>query len=236
LSIVAGRTMATIAADLTHAAIVRAMPNTPAQIGEGMTVWTATPAVNQRQRDQAQTLLKAMGQEIYVAEERALDMATAMGQEIYVAEERALDMATAVSGTGPTYVFRAGWLRPWSSRQCWVRFSSPASRKSTWPNCATWSPHRAAPAPTLFTNWKKAACAPFSPRPSGQLTRSQSCWASRTISNLQSENCRWMKVDGWHRWPFGESLFAISLERERRQKRAVPAWALPLALTLFYRA
>ncbi|MCD6552998.1 MAG: pyrroline-5-carboxylate reductase [Anaerolineae bacterium] len=87
LSIVAGRTMATIAADLTHAAIVRAMPNTPAQIGEGMTVWTATPAVNQRQRDQAQTLLKAMG------------------QEIYVAEERALDMATAVSGTGPTYVF-----------------------------------------------------------------------------------------------------------------------------------
>ena len=87
LSIVAGRTMATIAAGLTHAAIVRAMPNTPAQIGEGMTVWTATPAVNQRQRDQAQALLKAMG------------------QEIYVAEERALDMATAVSGTGPTYVF-----------------------------------------------------------------------------------------------------------------------------------
>jgi pyrroline-5-carboxylate reductase len=87
LSTVAGRTMATIAAGLKHAAIVRAMPNTPAQIGEGMTVWTATPEVNQRQQAQAQAILKAMG------------------QEIYVAEERALDMATAVSGTGPTYVF-----------------------------------------------------------------------------------------------------------------------------------
>lgn len=87
LSIVAGRTMATIAAGLKHAAIVRAMPNTPAQIGEGMTVWTATPEVNQQQRPQAQAILRAMG------------------QEVYVAEERALDMATAVSGTGPTYVF-----------------------------------------------------------------------------------------------------------------------------------
>jgi pyrroline-5-carboxylate reductase len=87
LSIIAGRTMATIAASLGHAAIVRAMPNTPAQIGEGMTVWTATPEVNQRQQTQAQAILRAMG------------------QEIYVAEERALDMATAVSGTGPTYVF-----------------------------------------------------------------------------------------------------------------------------------
>jgi pyrroline-5-carboxylate reductase len=87
LSTVAGRTMATIAAGLKHTAIVRAMPNTPAQIGEGMTVWTATPDVNGRQQAQAQAILQAMG------------------QEIYVAEERALDMATAVSGTGPTYVF-----------------------------------------------------------------------------------------------------------------------------------
>ena len=87
VSIVAGRTMDTIAAGLRHAAIVRAMPNTPAQIGEGMTVWTATPEVNPQQQAQAQAILRAMG------------------QEIYVAEEKALDMATAVSGTGPTYVF-----------------------------------------------------------------------------------------------------------------------------------
>ena len=76
LSIVAGRTMATIAAGLKHAAIVRAMPNTPAQIGEGMTVWTATPDVNGRQQAQAQTILRAMGQEIYATDEKALDMAT----------------------------------------------------------------------------------------------------------------------------------------------------------------
>jgi pyrroline-5-carboxylate reductase len=87
LSIVAGRTMAAIATGLEHAAIVRAMPNTPAQIGEAMTVWTATPEVNQQQQAQAQAILRAMG------------------QEIYVTEEKALDMATAVSGTGPTYVF-----------------------------------------------------------------------------------------------------------------------------------
>jgi pyrroline-5-carboxylate reductase len=87
LSIVAGRTMSTIAAGLEHAAIVRAMPNTPAQIGEGMTIWTPSPGVSERQQAQAQAILRAMG------------------QEIYVSEERALDMATAVSGTGPTYVF-----------------------------------------------------------------------------------------------------------------------------------
>ncbi len=87
LSIVAGSPMSTIASGLKHAAIVRAMPNTPAQIGEGMTVWTATPEVKERQLAQAQAILKAMG------------------QEIYVAEEKYLDMATAVSGTGPTYVF-----------------------------------------------------------------------------------------------------------------------------------
>ncbi|MCK5653156.1 MAG: pyrroline-5-carboxylate reductase, partial [Gemmatimonadetes bacterium] len=87
ISLAAGVTCAVYEAALGEVAVVRAMPNTPAQIGEGMTVWTATPEVNQQQQAQAQAILKAMG------------------QEIYVAEERALDMATAVSGTGPTYVF-----------------------------------------------------------------------------------------------------------------------------------
>ena len=70
-----------------HEAIIRAMPNTPAQIGEGMTVWTASPAVTESHFAQARTIL------------------TAMGKELYVEEEGELDMATAVSGTGPTYVF-----------------------------------------------------------------------------------------------------------------------------------
>jgi pyrroline-5-carboxylate reductase len=86
-SIVAGMPIATIGTGLAHDAIVRTMPNTPAQIGEGMTVWTASPAVADAQRAQARTILQAMG------------------LEVYVDHEDALDMATAVSGTGPTYVF-----------------------------------------------------------------------------------------------------------------------------------
>ncbi len=87
LSIVAGVEVGTIARGLRHPAVVRAMPNTPAQIGQGMTVWTASDHVDPTQREQASAILRAMGREIYVEEE---DM---------------LDMATAVSGTGPTYVF-----------------------------------------------------------------------------------------------------------------------------------
>ncbi len=86
-SIVAGTPIATIRERLNHHAIVRTMPNSPAQISEGMTVWTASPAVTNAQRAQATTILQSMG------------------QEMYVADENALDMATAVSGTGPTYVF-----------------------------------------------------------------------------------------------------------------------------------
>ncbi|MFW6136431.1 MAG: pyrroline-5-carboxylate reductase [Chloroflexota bacterium] len=87
LSIVAGVDIETITTGLHHPAVVRAMPNTPAQIGEGMTVWTASQVVTETQRGQARAILEAMGREIYVEDE---DM---------------LDMATAVSGTGPTYVF-----------------------------------------------------------------------------------------------------------------------------------
>ena len=54
-SIVAGMPIATIGKGLGHNAIVRTMPNTPAQIGEGMTVWTASPSVTEVQRAQAQT-------------------------------------------------------------------------------------------------------------------------------------------------------------------------------------
>jgi len=86
-SIVAGARIETIARGLQHRAIVRVMPNTPAQIGEGMSVWTATPEVTEEQRAQARAILQALG------------------KEIYVEDEDALDMATAVSGTGPTYVF-----------------------------------------------------------------------------------------------------------------------------------
>jgi pyrroline-5-carboxylate reductase len=72
-----------------HGPIVRVMPNTPAQIGQGISMWTCTNAVTDAQREQAVVILKAMGDEIYVAPE----------------DEHYLDMTTALSGTGPGYVF-----------------------------------------------------------------------------------------------------------------------------------
>jgi pyrroline-5-carboxylate reductase len=87
LSIVAGARISVIAEGLDHSAIVRVMPNTPAQIGEGMSVWIATDGVSDEQRIQAQIILRALGEEV------RLD------------DEDYLDMATALSGTGPAYVF-----------------------------------------------------------------------------------------------------------------------------------
>lgn len=86
-SIVAGMPVATIQKGFSHKAVIRTMPNTPAQISAGMTVWTASDEVSEAQRDQAKVILEAMG------------------KELYVGHEDALNMATAVSGTGPTYVF-----------------------------------------------------------------------------------------------------------------------------------
>ncbi len=87
LSIVAGATLRTLSAGLSHAAVVRAMPNTPAQIRRGIAVWAASSACSTAQRDLARTVLKALGEEKEVADEG------------FVA------MATALSGTGPTYLF-----------------------------------------------------------------------------------------------------------------------------------
>ena len=87
LSIIAGKTIQTLASGLNHSRIVRAMPNTPAQIGQGMTVWIATTEVSESQKGWVRSILGAIG------------------QEIYVTEEKYLDMATAVSGSGPAYFF-----------------------------------------------------------------------------------------------------------------------------------
>ncbi len=87
LSIVAGAKMDTIQRVLKAPHVVRVMPNTPAQIGLGISVWTATEATTEEQRGQALAILQALGEEVYV------------GDEGY------LDMATALSGTGPAYVF-----------------------------------------------------------------------------------------------------------------------------------
>jgi pyrroline-5-carboxylate reductase len=87
MSIVAGAKIGMISRQLGHSAVVRVMPNSPAQIGEGISVWTSTPDIGKTQLDQARTMLQALG------------------KEIYMKDEKFLDMATAVSGTGPSYVF-----------------------------------------------------------------------------------------------------------------------------------
>jgi pyrroline-5-carboxylate reductase len=87
LSIVAGARLGDLEHGLMHPNIVRAMPNTPAQIGEGMTVWIASPEVSDAQREHARAILGALG------------------EQVAVEEEDFLDMATALSGTGPAYVF-----------------------------------------------------------------------------------------------------------------------------------
>lgn len=87
LSIVAGAAIDRVSKGLGHEAVVRVMPNTPAQVSQGMSVWTATGAVSQGQRETAQAILRAMG------------------KEIYVSDEKYIDMATAVSGCGPAYIF-----------------------------------------------------------------------------------------------------------------------------------
>ncbi len=87
LSVIAGATTRALTGILGHDQVVRSMPNTPARLGRGMTVWYATPETTPEQREQARALLGALGAQIEVDDEK------------FVA------MATAVSGSGPTYVF-----------------------------------------------------------------------------------------------------------------------------------
>jgi pyrroline-5-carboxylate reductase len=87
VSIVAGAKIETIADELLHAPVVRTMPNTPSQIGEGVTAWTASAAVNEKQERQVCAMLEALG------------------KTVRVENERQIDMATALSATGPTYIF-----------------------------------------------------------------------------------------------------------------------------------
>jgi len=87
VSIMAGRTLAFLSESLPRAALVRAMPNTPAAIGRGITVAVANPAVTEPQRALVDALLSAVG---------AVE---------WVADEALMDAVTALSGSGPAYVF-----------------------------------------------------------------------------------------------------------------------------------
>jgi pyrroline-5-carboxylate reductase len=87
LSIIAGAKIETISEALGNEKIVRAMPNTPSQIGAGITAWTCTEAVSDSECSQIKALL------------------TALGRELFVETENMIDMATSLSATGPTYIF-----------------------------------------------------------------------------------------------------------------------------------
>ena len=87
LSIAAGIRLKDMSRWLDHARCVRAMPNTPALIGKGITGLFADAAVNADDRQLAETICSAVG------------------QSIWVSEEKLMDAVTAVSGSGPAYVF-----------------------------------------------------------------------------------------------------------------------------------
>jgi pyrroline-5-carboxylate reductase len=87
VSIAAGTTLATLAAGLGKAAIVRAMPNTPAQVGRGITAAIGNDLVNRDTRALVGALLAAVG------------------EVVWVDDEALIDAVTAVSGSGPAYVF-----------------------------------------------------------------------------------------------------------------------------------
>ncbi|MCU0240013.1 MAG: pyrroline-5-carboxylate reductase [Pyrinomonadaceae bacterium] len=87
ISIIAGAKIDTISNELDNDLIVRTMPNTPSQIGQGMTAWTCAEKVTDEQKAQVKLLLSALG------------------KELYVETENQIDMATSLSATGPTYIF-----------------------------------------------------------------------------------------------------------------------------------
>ncbi len=87
LSIVAGATMKTLVDGLGHESVIRVMPNTPAQISAGMSVWTASASVPAEAKETTRRILGTLG------------------EEHYADDEKLIDMATALSASGPAYVF-----------------------------------------------------------------------------------------------------------------------------------
>ena len=87
ISVIAGASLNMLGSGLNHKSLIRSMPNTAAQIGESVTVWTDSSDVTESQLRLAKQIFEALG------------------GEVYVDDESYLDMATALSGTGPAYVF-----------------------------------------------------------------------------------------------------------------------------------
>lgn len=89
LSVAAGVTLGALTQGIgVHATYVRAMPNTPAAIGAGITGLAGEADMTQGNRDLAQQLMQAVG------------------ETVWVSDEALIDAVTAVSGSGPAYVFQ----------------------------------------------------------------------------------------------------------------------------------
>ena len=86
VSILAGTRMNTLTNSLNHKSVIRVMPNTPAQVGAGISLWLCSSDMNPENASMMQSILQTFG------------------QEIRVEDERYIDMATALSASGPAYV------------------------------------------------------------------------------------------------------------------------------------
>lgn len=87
VSIIPGATIERMTGGFQHDRIVRSMPNTPSQIGSGVTAWIPASSVDEESRDAVAEILGTMG------------------TAVQLDSEAAIDMATAISGSGPAYVF-----------------------------------------------------------------------------------------------------------------------------------
>lgn len=87
VSIMAGIPIARLQRELNHRLVLRAMPNTPALLGMGITGFSAAPEVERSQLHQVENLLNATG------------------RSIFLEDESLLDAVTAVSGSGPAYFY-----------------------------------------------------------------------------------------------------------------------------------
>ena len=87
LSILAGIKIESLITHLGHKKIIRAMPNTPAQIGQGMTAWTHSKDINDNELKLTKTILKTLG------------------EEIHFTNQKQIDIATSISVSGPAYIF-----------------------------------------------------------------------------------------------------------------------------------
>lgn len=154
VSIAAGKSVTFLERALGDAAIVRAMPNTPAAVGRGITAAFANARVSARQRDAADRRLSAVG------------------EVVWIDDEELINAVTALSGSGPAYVFHmieamaaagvaaglqrilpCGWRGPPSPARASLPTRATRARRS----CASTSPAPVVPPlPPLRYSWMRS--------------------------------------------------------------------------------